>query len=148
MRGRLLEGYRRATVDRPLAWRALDLTAGVLSDSFARTLDLFGDGSVRLVSTVGHSPGHLSVLRRTAAGPLLLAGDAAYTRRAIAEGQLSSEGRDGLLHRGDPRRRRRPDRPPCIHLTRTEDSHVTEDGETMPVRVLHAYDCTCGEDCG
>jgi hypothetical protein len=36
----------------------------------------------------------------------------------------------------------------CIHLTRTEDSHVTEDGETIPVRVLHAYDCTCGEDCG
>ena len=31
---------------------------------------------------------------------------------------------------------------------RTEDSHVTENGETMPVRVSHAYDCTCGEDCG
>ena len=86
LRGRLLEGYRRATVDRPLAWRALDLATGVPSDGFVRTLDLFGDGSVRLVSTVGHSPGHLSVLLRTAAGPLLLAGDAAYTRRAIAEG--------------------------------------------------------------
>lgn len=91
VRGRLSEGYRRETVDRPLAWRALDLAAGVPSDGFAHTLDLFGDGSVRLVSTVGHSPGHLSVLLRTAAGPLLLAGDAAYTRRAITEGhdQLS-----------------------------------------------------------
>ena len=47
LRGRLLEGYRRETVDRPLAWRALDLAAGVPSDGFDRTLDLFGDGSVR-----------------------------------------------------------------------------------------------------
>ncbi len=31
---------------------------------------------------------------------------------------------------------------------RTEDSHVTEDGDTMPVRVLHAYGCACGEDWG
>lgn len=100
MRGRLLEGYRRATVDRPLAWRALDLaTAGVPSDSFARTLDLFGDGSVRLVSTVGHSPGHLSVLLRTAAGPLLLAGDAAYTRRAIAEGHEQPATADRAAYR-------------------------------------------------
>jgi len=86
VRGRLLEGYRRETVDRPLAWRTLELAAGAPSDGFARTLDLFGDGSVRLVSTPGHSPGHLSVLLRTAAGPLLLAGDAAYTRHAIADG--------------------------------------------------------------
>ena len=32
------------------------------------------------------------------------------------------------------------DRPPYIHFTRTEDSHVTEDGEIIPVRVLHAYE--------
>ena len=51
-----------------------------------RSLDLFGDDSVRLVSTPGHSHGHLSVLLRTASGPVLLVGDAATTRRAIAEG--------------------------------------------------------------
>jgi N-acyl homoserine lactone hydrolase len=86
VRGRLLAGYRRETVDRPLAWRTLGLTAGPPSNGFDHTLDLFGDGSVRLVSTVGHSPGHLSVLLRAAAGPVLVVGDAAYTRAAIAEG--------------------------------------------------------------
>ena len=44
-----------------------------------------GDDSVRLVSTPGQSHGHLSVVLRTASGPVLLVGDAATTRRAIAE---------------------------------------------------------------
>lgn len=53
---------------------------------FARTIDLLGDGSVRLLSTPGHSPGHLSVLLEVAGrGPVLLVGDAAYTRRSIDE---------------------------------------------------------------
>jgi N-acyl homoserine lactone hydrolase len=86
VRGRLLEGYRRETVDRPLDWRTLNFDAASPGAGFARTLDLLGDGSVRLVSTPGHSHGHMSVVLRTASGPLLLAGDAAYTRRAIAEG--------------------------------------------------------------
>ena len=56
---------------------------------FAHTLDLLGDGSVRLLSTPGHTPGHVSVLLTPASGrPVLAAGDAAYTRRAIAEGVL------------------------------------------------------------
>ena len=50
---------------------------------FSHTLDLLGDGSIRLVSTPGHSPGHLSVLLRAATGPVLVVGDAAYTCRAI-----------------------------------------------------------------
>jgi N-acyl homoserine lactone hydrolase len=53
---------------------------------FSHTLDLLGDGSIRLVSTPGHSPGHLSVLLRAATGPVLVVGDATYTCRAIAEG--------------------------------------------------------------
>jgi glyoxylase-like metal-dependent hydrolase (beta-lactamase superfamily II) len=51
-----------------------------------RTWDVFGDGSVRLASTPGHSPGHASVLLRLAGGrPALLAADAAYARRTIDE---------------------------------------------------------------
>ena len=52
---------------------------------FPRTLDLFGDGSVRLVSTRGHTRGHQSVLLALRDGELLLTADAAYTRRAIDE---------------------------------------------------------------
>jgi glyoxylase-like metal-dependent hydrolase (beta-lactamase superfamily II) len=56
---------------------------------FSRTLDLLGDGTIRLVSTPGHTPGHVSVLVRRATGrDVLLAGDAAYTLRNISEGVL------------------------------------------------------------
>lgn len=51
--------------------------------SFGRSFDLFGDGSVTLVSTPGHSAGHQSAILRTAAGELLVCGDAAYTKRTI-----------------------------------------------------------------
>ena len=49
------------------------------SPGFGRTLDLFGDGAVRLVSSPGHTPGHQSVLLRTGHGEVLIAGDTAYT---------------------------------------------------------------------
>lgn len=53
---------------------------------FARASDLLGDGSVRLISTPGHTPGHMSVLLRVTGGdPVLVVGDAAYTRRSIRE---------------------------------------------------------------
>jgi glyoxylase-like metal-dependent hydrolase (beta-lactamase superfamily II) len=44
--------------------------------------DVFGDGSVVIVATPGHTPGHQSLLVRLAnAGPLLLSGDVAHLRR-------------------------------------------------------------------
>lgn len=53
---------------------------------FERTIDLLDDGSIRLLSTPGHTPGHLSLLVRLAEGrQALLAGDAAYVTRNIDE---------------------------------------------------------------
>lgn len=53
---------------------------------FDRTIDLLGDGSIRLISTPGHTPGHLSVLLRVAGDrQVLVVGDAAYTVRSIRE---------------------------------------------------------------
>ena len=44
-------------------------------------LDLFGDGSVRVVSTPGHTPGHCSLLVRLGrAGPILLSADVVHDR--------------------------------------------------------------------
>ncbi|MEA2360271.1 MAG: N-acyl homoserine lactone hydrolase [Solirubrobacteraceae bacterium] len=86
--GNLLQGYSPALIDHPFDWRTLDFGSRDVSSfaSFARTLDLFGDGSVRLLSTPGHTKGHLSVLLRLASGgELLLTGDAAYARRTIDE---------------------------------------------------------------
>ena len=55
-------------------------------EPFARTIDLLGDGSIRLISTPGHTPGHLSVLLRLSGGrQVLLIGDAAYTLRSVHE---------------------------------------------------------------
>jgi N-acyl homoserine lactone hydrolase len=56
---------------------------------FPETHDLLGDGTIRLISTPGHTRGHMSVLlRRTDDRSVLLAGDAAYTLRNIREGIL------------------------------------------------------------
>ncbi|MCZ7585700.1 MAG: N-acyl homoserine lactonase family protein [Deltaproteobacteria bacterium] len=51
--------------------------------TFPARFDLYGDGSVVLVPTPGHTPGALSVFVRTAAGDFLLVGDAAYTAQNL-----------------------------------------------------------------
>lgn len=52
---------------------------------FSATIDLLGDGSVRLLSTRGHTPGHMSVLLRVDGGEVLVVGDAVYTLRSLRE---------------------------------------------------------------
>ena len=81
------EGYRHAHYDHPFDWRTVDHDApeAVPHAGFERSLDLLGDGSVRLVSTPGHTLGHQSIVLRLRGGELLLTGDAAYTRRTIDE---------------------------------------------------------------
>lgn len=54
--------------------------------AFSRTINLLGDGSIRLISTPGHTVGHLSVLLRLKGGrQVLIVGDAAYTLQSIRE---------------------------------------------------------------
>jgi glyoxylase-like metal-dependent hydrolase (beta-lactamase superfamily II) len=47
--------------------------------SFSKSLDYFGDGSVILLPTPGHSPGHTSVLIKAEGYDLLFMGDTPYT---------------------------------------------------------------------
>jgi glyoxylase-like metal-dependent hydrolase (beta-lactamase superfamily II) len=64
-------------------WRTYELPEQPW-EQFSRTVDLFGDGSVRLVATPGHTPGHVSVALRLAGGrTCLLVADAAYARRSL-----------------------------------------------------------------
>jgi N-acyl homoserine lactone hydrolase len=57
---------------------------------FTSTIDLLGDGSIRLLSTPGHTPGHMSVLlNATGDRQVLVVGDAAYTLQSIEEERLS-----------------------------------------------------------
>jgi glyoxylase-like metal-dependent hydrolase (beta-lactamase superfamily II) len=55
---------------------------------FERTVDLLGDGSIRLLDTPGHTAGHVSVLVRLAGREALLVGDAVYSMRNLHEGIL------------------------------------------------------------
>ena len=53
---------------------------------FSQTIDLLGDGSVRLISTPGHTRGHISLLLRMAGDrQVVIVGDAVYTLRSMRE---------------------------------------------------------------
>jgi glyoxylase-like metal-dependent hydrolase (beta-lactamase superfamily II) len=52
--------------------------------SFSTSLDYFGDGSVRLLPTPGHSPGHTLILLDMGGYEILFVGDNAYTLRHLA----------------------------------------------------------------
>jgi N-acyl homoserine lactone hydrolase len=85
-----LQGYVRSHVPGGAAIHTLDFNgpqAGTHA-TFARALDLFGDGSVRAVYTPGHTAGHVSYVLRTDGGEVLVAGDAVYTRHTLATGHL------------------------------------------------------------
>jgi N-acyl homoserine lactone hydrolase len=83
--GGLKDGYRPRQFDHAFDWRTVDYTQSGVAPfaSFARSFDLLGDGSIRLVSTPGHTRGHQSVIVRLHDRELLLTGDAAYRRETI-----------------------------------------------------------------
>lgn len=66
----------------PSMWERIEIEPFAFEDlpygPFGQALDLYGDGSIILVYTPGHSKGHLSVLTRTEAGWVLLVGDVGY----------------------------------------------------------------------
>jgi glyoxylase-like metal-dependent hydrolase (beta-lactamase superfamily II) len=77
----LLNGYRRAHYDYAFDFRTVDFDRGGIDSyaTFGRTFDLFGDGSVRLAYTPGHSAGHMSVIARLEKRDFVIGGDATYT---------------------------------------------------------------------
>lgn len=87
------QGYHGRQFDHAFDWREIDYDAPSIDSfaSFGRSLDLFGDGSVRLVSTPGHTAGHQSVLLRLREREVLLVGDAAYTWSALRDGATPLE---------------------------------------------------------
>jgi N-acyl homoserine lactone hydrolase len=83
----LLEGYMTHHFDHAFDFRTLDFEGEVDSfASFGRSFDLLGDGSIRVVFTPGHTLGHMSVVLRTGDGEVMVAADAAYTRRTLETG--------------------------------------------------------------
>ena len=81
------KGYVRRHLPPASRMRLVDFaTDGEPYATFAKTIDLLGDGTVRLISTPGHTIGHLSVLLRLTHGrQVLVIGDAAYTLQNIRQ---------------------------------------------------------------
>lgn len=82
-----VRGYMKRQFEHAFNYRLIDYNSDSVNSfaSFGRSFDLFGDGSVTLVSTPGHSAGHQSLVLRLSGREVLLCGDAAYTKRTIDE---------------------------------------------------------------
>lgn len=80
-----LNGYRRPHFDYAFDYRTVDFDRDEIDSyaSFGRTFDLFGDSSVRLAFTPGHSAGHMSVICRLAQRDFVIGGDAMYVRAQL-----------------------------------------------------------------
>ncbi len=76
----LLNGYRRAHFDYAFEYRTVDFDRANINSyaGFGRTFDLFGDGSIRLAFTPGHSAGHMSVIAHLGQRDFVIGGDAVY----------------------------------------------------------------------
>jgi glyoxylase-like metal-dependent hydrolase (beta-lactamase superfamily II) len=94
-------GLLREHIDLPgLRWRPV--TPQPVSDPalapFTAAHDLFGDGSLVLLPTPGHTPGSLSMLvRQPGATPLLMAGDATFDVHLMQDGYLPGLGERAAL---------------------------------------------------
>jgi len=66
------------------------------------SLDVFGDGSVWVIRTPGHTSGHLSFVVVTKTGPVLFTGDASHTRWGFDNDVIP-----GGFNDGDPKDARR-----------------------------------------
>jgi len=77
----LLNGYRRSHFEYAFDYRTVDFDRGGIDSyaTFGRTFDLFGDGSIRLAFTPGHSAGHMSVIAHLAERDFVIGGDTTYT---------------------------------------------------------------------
>jgi N-acyl homoserine lactone hydrolase len=96
-----LHGYVKRQFDHAFDYRTLDFDGPDTSSfsGFGRTFDLFGDGSVRVAFTPGHTLGHMSVILRLKQREVLLAGDAIYVERNLDEQRLPYRVEDEHLYR-------------------------------------------------
>ncbi|MFM9053441.1 MAG: N-acyl homoserine lactonase family protein [Solirubrobacterales bacterium] len=93
----IVKYYRPQQFDHAFDFRTVDYEAASINSfsTFGRSFDLFGDGSVVLVSTPGHSAGHQSVVLNTGTGPFVIAGDATFLEDQLEPGaDLAARARD------------------------------------------------------
>jgi N-acyl homoserine lactone hydrolase len=97
-----LNGYRRAHFDYAFDYRTVDFDRGGIDSysSFGRTFDLFGDGSLRLAYTPGHSAGHMSVIAHLKERDFVIGGDVTHFMGQLAgKAPLAARPFDAHNHR-------------------------------------------------
>ncbi len=101
-------------------WREIDFGGPDVQpfESFSRTVDLFGDGLVRLVSSPGHSPGHISVLLQLRDRHALILGDAAMSTVELSDRVVDGIvlDQDAYLRSGDETRAFMRDHPDTLAI--------------------------------
>ena len=70
-------------------WQHVSFDSGAFH-TFEQSEDLFGDGTVRLLPTPGHTPGHCCALMEMGDYQLLITGDCLYTLRHLATNQIQA----------------------------------------------------------
>lgn len=95
-RGALLKGLMRRHIDLPgLTWNKItpETTTDASLAPFEEAHDLFGDGTLLLVPTPGHTPGSMTlVVRRPGLAPLALVGDLTFSAGLLACGHVPGAG--------------------------------------------------------
>jgi glyoxylase-like metal-dependent hydrolase (beta-lactamase superfamily II) len=94
---------------------AIDYISGPF-ENFSACHDLTSDGTVKLLPTPGHTPGHLCVLVRLDGHQMLITGDCLYTLRHLANADVQAFGagdwvpkQNASIHRIAELKRRLPD---------------------------------------
>lgn len=92
----VLRGYRPAHYDYVFDYRLLSYDGPRIESysTFGRTFDLFGDGSIRLAFSPGHTLGHQSVIARLRERDFVIAGDSVYTIRQLEGGPVQPRPHD------------------------------------------------------
>jgi glyoxylase-like metal-dependent hydrolase (beta-lactamase superfamily II) len=70
-------------------WQHVSFDSGAFH-TFDASHDLFGDGSIRLLPTPGHTPGHTCVLVEMGGYQLMVTGDCLYTLRHLDTSQVQA----------------------------------------------------------
>ena len=88
--GKVTDGYVKSQFDFGFDFRTFDFDSPGTESfaTFGRSVDLFGDGTVRAVFTPGHTLGHTSYVLRLREREVLIAADAIYTMRTLNESVL------------------------------------------------------------
>jgi N-acyl homoserine lactone hydrolase len=110
-----------------LNWQPIELGDPLDADAapFTRGDDLFGDGTLILVPTPGHTPGSISLLvRRAGRAPLLMVGDLTYDPSRMADGVIPGVGRPAELRSSSAMIARMRERHPDLVVLAAHDPNA------------------------